>query len=698
MSVVIVTIILYILRMLVVGTATGMCFIKLNLFPKMKDEQIMFVGVASTPMFVGLMDYLAGLVFIGWPIWIYYVIPFALSAGYLAYKHNYRALLFVAGNIWQYLKNTVKNVGEWIYLDILLALGIVFGFMCNFCYPSELTGFVCSVVHSLNFWGWISVLLLLTVLVISIVYIIRKMHKENVLKSNCYIILFVVVAAYSLFYGMSFNSRPDMDSDRAHYQLNARYFAEDRNSWELDNYSDEKYGSSHTDDHGPLWTMYLADAQMQAKMMGMDDPVRISNFAVFWSLCCFYIILFFTASWLAGTYTAGIVSLYLLLLYRYIVLVILGSRDAFRLVGLLLLTLYVFNVVSDIAEDKAKIQHYIFMPLLCYLCMNGHEGNVYIMLGLFIVVACLLIFSRTKVRNLLPCGLGVLCGTLLGITKTIHIYLETGLISSSTSLPFHGTPVVQTFAEINNKRADWSTIWASYTRPVVFMMCLGILGLTVMIIISVIKKEKELLWHGLIIAGMLLPMTGIMDWIGYEVSRWFAEQLRYRIYFLMIFAITGSWLLTQSWTRRYIRNICSLVVVVVVGMYILAECDRASVYNRPYIKECQSWGAIYNDLADTVLSLTDGDVFTRNQVILYYLHGTPKLLYHIYAEELIQAKTDEEIERAMDNLNVGAILLPESGVDYHDYSLLPFWDYINEDDSFTRIPDEESGYVIFLRN
>lgn len=391
-------------------------------------------------------------------------------------------------------------------------------------------------------------------------------------------------------------------------------------------------------------------------------------------------------------------SLYLLLIYREVVLEIFGSRDAFRFVGLLILVLYVLNVTSKVIEEKTNWYHYIFMALFCYLCMNGHEGNVYIMLGMFIVVAILLFLNKTKIKNLILYGVSVFCGTLLGILKTISIYLETGRISSSTILPFHDTLVVRQIAEVNNKRADWSTIWATYTGSVRFMMCLGIFALAVMIIWAVLKKDNDLLFGGMIISGMLLPMTGIMDWMGYEVSRWFAEQFRYRMYFLVLFAITGSWLLTRTWAQKNIRMAGGVLIAVVFMLYCNEEYYRTSIYGKSYIEYCEAVVHGYKNLANTVASLTEGDVFTNNQVLLYYLHGTPKLLYHIYSEQLIQAKTDAEVEKAMDDLNIGAILLPESGLEYHDYSLLPFWKYINENESFRRVLDEESGYVIFCHN
>lgn len=104
-------------------------------------------------------------------------------------------------------------------------------------------------------------------------------------------------------------------------------------------------------------------------------------------------------------------------------------------------------------------------------------------------------------------------------------------------------------------------------------------------------------------------------------------------------------------------------------------------------------------MADIISSVTDEDAFTKDQLLLYYLHGNPKLLYHPYTEDLIQAKTDNEIEAAIEKLNVGVIILPEDGIDYHDYSLLPFWEYINQ--NYSKITPEEGGYssdnIIFYR-
>lgn len=702
MRIVILAMFLYMFRMGLVGIAVGVLFIRTGLFCRMRNGQIMALGIASTPMAVSLADYLLGLVFIGWPSWFYYLVPIAASAVWLLFHGNYKTGLSAFSGIGRYAVKVIKKVGNWILLDLAMALGLVFLMSLLFNNSCSFGGFLSAyvepVLRSLNLPGIAACIAFTAVVVASFVFAAIRMYKGGSLRMNMLLSALMVLAGCGICYGMSINARPVVESDRAHYQLNARYFCEDKNSWEIDNYTDERYGSSLRDDHGPLWIVNLADAQMLAGAAGLDDPTRVVNFAIFWTYCCFNVLLFLAVSFVSGRYSAGCVSLMLFNLYRYEVLMIMGSRDAFRFVGLLLLYLYVGSILIEIMGGKARWHHYAFTALFCYLSMNGHEGNVYVMLGMFTVAAGMLIIKRTRLKGILLFGGAALCGTLLGISKTISIYLETGRISSSSTLAFHDTPVIQQVAAINEKRADWAAIWATYTRPVLFMMVLGIIALFVMITVSAVKKDKNMLIYGILIAGMLLPMTGIMDWMGYECSRWFAEQLRYRMYFLMLLAITGGWMLTRPWESKLLRYICSFAAAIVFGLWLSAENDRISIYDKDYVAYCITIAEDYRELADIAASVTDGDGFTDNQILLYYLHGTPKLLFHMYSEDLIQAKTDNEIEAALEKLNVGAIILPENGLDYHDYSLLSFWDYINENENFSQIKKEGTNYVIFYWN
>ena len=173
------------------------------------------------------------------------------------------------------------------------------------------------------------------------------------------------------------------------------------------------------------------------------------------------------------------------------------------------------------------------------------------------------------------------------------------------------------------------------------------------------------------------------------------------MYFLVIFAITGAWLFICLWEKKYISYVATLMVAGCFCIYLSQEYDKYEAYPSAHIDVSKAIVEEYKQIGNIAAEISDGDAFVYSEILLYYLKGNPKLLFHPYSEELIQAKTYEEIQRAVDKLNAGTIILPASGFEYHDYSLLPFWEYINESDEFGMISQEERGgsqdYVIYYR-
>lgn len=704
-------IILFSLRMIIIGAAVGALYLKFNLFCKMKPGHTILIGFASAPFFASLADYLLGFIFIGWNSIFYYIVPLIFALFYLLWKRNYKTVVLSISDILERGKDVAHSAGKWIYFDLALAVAVTLAYVFFFNAGASLNNIISSLLNSDTTVKKIFIIILVSLIIFFIALIVRKIYLCGKLKTNFYAFLTFLLIGYTIAFGALFNGVPNINSDRAHYMINARYFVEDKNSFELDNYSDQKYGSTQRDDHGPLWTMYLADADINTDMFGFKSLSRLQNFASFWILCCFFIFLFLSAFFVSKRYAAGIISIYILLLYKYFLSLMTfnGSRDAFRCAGLLLLLLFVLNFIPEIIKNKqgrrtVMYGQYVFMFIFCYFCINGHQGNVYIMTCMFLIALIILVFNKTNIKSILLCVLTASAGTLLGALKTFAIYSETGRISSSTIVPFHDTPVVEQVTEVNANRGDLRKIIASYSFEQIFLICLGAIALLVIIVYAIKKKDKNLLIAGMIILGMLLPLTGIMNWTGYNFPLWFFEQLRYRIYFLTLFALTGAWLITRLWRHKYINVAFNVLIGVVFVMSLFVQIERYENLRVPqgcgkyYLDYLSSKIDNYKSLAAKTSALTEANVFTHNEVLAYYIQENPKLLYHIYTEELIQAKTEAEIEKAMEKLNVGAILLPSTGKDYIDYSLLPFWKYINENENFIKIPDEKSGYVIFYRN
>lgn len=692
-------IVLYLIRMLAIGIATGIAFIKLGLFPKMKNWEVLTIGVCVSPMFASLMNYLLGLVFIGWSSVFFYTIPLTLAVIWIVYEKNYELPISILKEGKLYVKEYMDSLGKWLVVDIVLIMAGLTLFVALFDgYSISLSG----IKKIFSAYPHLFIMLKLNAIILGLLavsfvwqWFSDEKRREAILAHLIFIATFLLTGSIVLF-GWLHNHRPVVDTDQSHYELDARYFMADRNSWNIDDYKDERYGSSLRDDHGPLWITALVDPRLASDVAGLERPLRVSNLNMAVVYACFTVLLFLTAAIIVGTPKAGIIAILLFGLNLEEIRMILCYRDAFRFDALLLLYLYVSNNYFLFVKGQRKWYHYVFLAVSCYLSMNGHASNVYVMLGMFLCMMVSFYYFHAPSNEMVLCGMAALFGTLIGMMKNISIYIRTGRLASSTMVAFHGTVIERIVQQNVALRENWAKIFGTYTPLVKIMMIIGIIGLLCMIIMAWKKKEKSLFVWSLLMAGMLLPLTGIMDWIGYKCSVWFFYQGRYRMYFLMIFSIAGSWLLFYPWRRNAVKIICAVISVIVFLSWGYIEGLKFEKYSQKDINLAQKLEREYNNVATRVEELSTGDAFDWAQTRVYYHHGTPKILFHMYSESLIQAKTEQEIKEALHNLRVGTILLGRGGIGRVDYSLLPFWDYINEE--FICISSTEFGDCVIFVN
>ncbi|RKM57865.1 hypothetical protein D6855_12505 [Butyrivibrio sp. CB08] len=691
----------YLLRIILLGSALGMMMTKYKLFKQLECFHTFLIGMAATPMFISTICFLLGMVFIGGASQFFFFVPIVISLFLIAINKNYLIILSNYKRIFEIFREFVSSSGKGIIWDLFFSFNIVFCYLLLFN-GVDLQSIILEIYNALNLVGLLVLLILAVIIFVAIFITIHRCTKNGRLEKHFFICILLIVIGTCGAHTLSMISRPDLDSDRAHYELEARYFCEDKNSWEVDNYFDEKYGSSFQDDHGPLWTLYLADAYIVADTCGDNDSLWMVNLAVFWAYFCFVVILFEVASYVSKNYKAGVISLFFFHEYEHTLLMVAGSRDAFRFIGLLLLIIYILCHIEDISTGKARWVDYFFLLVFCYFCINGHAANIYIMFGLFIAVGLVLIGLKTPIQDIIAMGLACFVGTLLGVIKEIKNYVSSGYFYNAALLIFHDTPIVEQMSQKKTMRTDPNIVMQSYSYSVKIMIVIGIIGLITMLIVAWKRRKKRIFFFSVCNIGMLLPLTGMMDWLGYEASVWFVVQIRYRMYFLLLLSITGAWLLTQKTKFKVLNMAVVGICVVMFGFFLRTEVIRYSTINKAEKMNKIEIVREYKEIADIVSDKTRGDVYTRDQVLLLYLHGTPKLLYHPVSEDLIQAKTETEIADAIEKLNVGAVILPEDGVDNYDFSLLPFWEYINNNEHFSKIRTEdrqgEVDKVIFYRD
>lgn len=682
---------IYIFRFIICATAIGLMLIRLNVFTSFSRMKTFCIGVCSTPMFLSLFDYLLALIWRGIPsIFLTLGIPLVL-VGFSLTKKN-RAIL-------QEFFQTIKvNMRQCLFKDsnkywtLVYIITLLMFLVCLILAISSKVEWLSHVVQayatrSENNQCWaVRVIMFVAGLVLCMwCFGGKKRIHGNRADLLCKYLVFwgaglivCMVTAYAFL-----KTNADVyEWDRSHYELQARYFAETREASEIDNYHDEKYGTVLMDDHGPLWSVYIADARMCAgKYDDYFNPLTV-DLAYFLVVMCYFGIVFTTTWTITGSITHGLIAILILCMDPYAFWIyIIGSRDSFRVIGILLLSLFVLEICNRLdvrincRERCLKRREILFLALLCYLCMQGHGGNAYIMLGLFIVFGCMALLKKINIFELVEMAAGVLAGTLAGITKTILIYMKTGRISSSTTVVFEGTDAARKYQRMREQAWTWETALDDYWLVdwcIIFIGVVGIIGA-----IYILKKyntqnqNKKISLFAVLTLGLMLPLSGIMNFMGYNIALSYIRDTRYRLYFLVLLSIMGAGV-----ARIYIKNQSYLKWAGILLITILSFNSSIIQFKDLNVTEANSVTGSWREFAERLEELAgDGEIYVQHEVFAYYFHKNPKLLYHPISRELMIAKNQEEVEKAIEDLNISVITFHPS-MGRYDYELLPFYDYL----------------------
>ena len=368
-------------------------------------------------------------------------------------------------------------------------------------------------------------------------------------------VLFVFVSFVGLaFKYMQINT---YGSDESHYLLEAKYYVDDRNSFEIDMYMGEKEGTYQIDDHGPLWTVLLADAMF---FSNNDDRNPLVLKILFIILVASMIISLFNVTSIIIDFRAGMIAMIVAFGYRYLIhFPLAGSRDGFRYISLFLLMALLYEFVercrccnSDISYGT---QDFLITVFFTFLCINGHGGNAYFVVSLLLAAVMLILCvvfhqNYTDVKKVigyslrLSAAIGI--GIIAGLVKNIYIYLKYGSFRSYTSFAYRGLSY-DNYGEYidvkssNNICEKMNRLLMDYTYLEIVLLVIAILVFcfSVLYLLRVfcsgrIEDEYNEVWSLLVsvvfFGCLMLPLSGMFNFIAGDVQKWFFVQLRYRIY------------------------------------------------------------------------------------------------------------------------------------------------------------------------
>lgn len=682
---------IYIFRFLICGGAFGLVLIRLNVFTSFPKQKTFCIGVCSTPMFLSLIDYLLGLIWRGIPsICITAGVPLAL-VGFSLTKKSREILDSLFQAIKEYvLEDWLKGANK--YRTLVCAIVLFAFFTCLVVAIGSKIEWLSHAVKAYAYraesnqsWAVLALAAISVLVVLVKVYDRKKETNFDRLNLLCrYMILFGAGLVLCMITAYAFlKTNVDLNEwDRSHYERQARYFAETREAAEIDNYHDEKYGTVFMDDHGPLWPVYIADARMcSGKYDDYFNPLTV-DLAYFLVVLCYLGMVVVTTWVITDSLTHGLLAALILCVYPYAFWIyIIGSRDSFRVIGILLLTMYILEICNRLymrtscKEQCIKKVENLFLALLCYLCMQGHGANAYVMLGLFVAFGCMAIVKKINKAELVQMAVAVLIGTLAGIHKTILVYINTGQISSSTTVVFEGTEVATRYRQAELQAWTWETVLNNYRLVDWCIIVLGIMGI-IAAIYALIKYKSDNRYRKIslfvvLAMGLMMPLTGVMNFMGYNIALSYLRDTRYRLYFFVLLAIIGA-----SAVKIYVKNNCRFKWAGILLIVMLAFNSSMIPFKDMDVTEANSMTGSWREFAERVEELAgDGEIYVQHEAFAYYFYKAPKLLYHPIVRELMIAKDEEEVEKVIKELNISVITF-HSSMGRYDFELLPLYDYL----------------------
>ncbi len=698
---------IYLIRWIILTMASGCLIYNSRFFKEISGGNRFVIGVASTPQFIALYDYVLGLIWSGAPVFLFRYGIIVISVAYLIFHKNYQILSGLFADVIKKVKNYKPGVMRFDII-IFLCAGIfavctVFAYFIRSIAPAWVTALpIFSRSFDIGFAAVLATAFLF--------YHLGAKYWTGTFKGTYRAVL--IISSVILFMCLSFSALSGIFSkmpgwDESHYDMQARFFVEDRNSWEIDYYTGDKEGAILPDDHGPLWEMIIADADFFAYDTLNSGMVRLCHSIIGF---LFYIAIFNYGYIISGA-TCGALSVVLTLFYRYAMSnTFYGSREGFRFLALYFFVAYMFNYIKAIFQGDSRLavkeslnarvidsfDWLVGAFVISYLGMNGHGSNVVIMFSIFLIYTIVAVWKKTGFAEYILTGVATLAGVLLCLEKNIRRYLVQGRFTSSTTWAFRGTEAADMTKQASEKRGDWGTILSSYTREELLLIAFGIISIAIVAVycIVMIRKKaddegyhKNILINTAISFGMLLPLMGVYDALGYKFSVWMVEQIRYRMYFLIVFAIMGASLITVLWKsgNKLMQGISFILCVLscmISAKTTILYTSLPSIFGGSSRVTATEY---HIETSDDIIANyhTTGNIFVSDQILGYFFRIPTKLGFTDYNHAILAAADTDEIEAAIDELNLETFVFSYQDSYYH-YDVLPFYDYLKTSDNVTR--------------
>lgn len=476
-------------------------------------------------------------------------------------------------------------------------------------------------------------------------------------KLNRLIYLMIVIPFLCVgFMSIKLMDRQIYDSDLSHYMVQAKYFANDRKSLEIDNYTNEKAGTVFADDHGPLWPVFLADSWLctEDNSYGYwnDTVVHVAIVLCFFS---FIIALIGISLAFCNNLLVAFISPAIFMISTYIDLIPCGSREAFRFIPLCALivaldSLIVKRRITDtLCHKREDIENAVLLTFLSFFTMQGHGSSVFLIFSLLLMTIIILMIKHVRFWDIIQVCFSIAIGVFFGMIKSIILFFQTGHFRHSTTSATKGTVIDTVYSQFIQNAQSMKNAINSYGIAEWVLIIAGIISLGILIYLCIRKKNHEIFYKVLLLLSLLLPITGAFNILNYDVSTWFLVQIRYRMYLYIIISLLIGMIICYLINYKKKLAYTLILIICFFSSYNVMK-NWIPNSNIDYIRQDVSSIIEASNLAEQYAD--EHIIIIDNALMAYYFKEQPQLVIHENSRELLLANTKQEIENAISNLDI----------------------------------------------
>ncbi len=489
---------------------------------------------------------------------------------------------------------------------------------------------------------------------------------------------------------------PIAGHDALVYANEALEFARSRSIFEIPDFRGTADDVIPGHPHSFIYQAFLSHSLLttESNKLGFphDHACRVAVQALFLYMLCGVLALAKTSRYLG----VGALTLVLLLqVPKFEYISYFGSRDAFRLIPILLLAATLTGLSPR--RLRHKLHTFSLLPCLLFVTFSlaAHTMNAVMVGSITLAWLIWVLIENTPRRNILLV-LGAICtGLLIASVHYVKSFIDTGnpIGYGFSYYAYFGTPLWEALLRENNRFSQ--AINASTAQRLTMFFELdyyrlsveGLIGAVLSVVYWTAFKREEMakstLFIALVVFTSLLPLSGLFDFTTLKLSDIFLINHRYILHWYPFASICVAMLVLHLYYKyilfdnRKIKTLAAagfvLFVLAITALSYTTVLSSWRVRNVNASKNWMGWKikSALDKLPVEARILVDDDRWS------YYLCNRTVYIYSHPAWKTIRAKNETELHSALKDLDIRYVLLKEKRI-HNWWDQITLFSYLND--------------------